>query len=454
VKTRAIRIIAIAGLVLSDCSFLQAQIPDWYSTHKSFKFPAEMYILGVGAGSGSSATENAKKAAQMDVVSQIRVQIQAEIKNVSESFQFNKDEQLFSDYRSKVRTAASEEITGMEVVETVTDKSTGTSYALVVLDRDKFCETMRGEMETGWKQADELRLAALDYAKRGKLSDAIQNLMDARKAVTPLLTKQTLYNVVAHSPYKPAVSFGPATLSSDIRKLLSQVKLAKLGGDKQKGKVGESFAEPFLVQVTLAQEGKSVPVVGSTLVFESSDKTKVGEATTDEGGTGSLSTTIRAMTGNGIRARLMFDNLGRDYDQSLLSSSVNFTWKAEASNVSFALKITAKSAKSSNSLKNAFSSAITQIGYKVVSSSNFVLEITVEAGQSGKVEGLAGTMYSVSADVVATLTDKESGNTLGTTRFTGKGLARSEAEATDRAVANVKIGQKELGELLETAVKK
>lgn len=454
VKTLSHRIV-VAGIIAVLISLqAPAQIPDWYTSHKNTRYPSEMYIVGVGSGSGTNAMEAAKKAAQMDVVSQIRVQVQAEVKNVSESFQFNKDEQIFSDFRSNVRTAVSDEITGMEVVETVADKATGAAYALVVLERDKYCETLKSEMESGWKQADELRSSSVEYAKRGKLNDAIQTLLEARKTITPLLPKQALYNAVAHTRYKPAVTFSPTAVTNDIRKILSAVKLEKKSGDKQKGKIGEIFAEPFVVLVTVATEGKSVPVAGSIVIFESSDKTKIGDATTDDQGLVSLSTTVRAMSGNGIRARVLFESLGREFDQSLNSSAVHFTWFAASSDVSFALKVNAKSPKMNESLKSSFSSAITQIGYKVVASSKYIIEVRVEGGPSSRVDGMAGTMFNVSADVIAVLMNRESGDELGSVRFTGKGLARSESEATEKAVGNVKIGQKDISELLEKALKK
>ena len=430
---------------------LFAQIPEWYTTHKNPRYPSEMYILGVGSGSGNNAVEAAKKAAQTDLVSQIRVQIQAQVKNVSESFQFNKDEQLSSDFRSNVRTAVNDEITGMEVAETVTDNSTGAAYALVVLERDKYCENLGNEMNSGWKQITDLRTASSDDAKKGKLNDAVQSLLDARVMVAPLVTKQALYNTISNTPYKQPVTFGPTTLTTDLRQLLSNVKLTKKSGDNQKGRIGETFAAPFVVQVMVNQNESSVPGIGATVIFETSDNIKVGDAVTDDQGQASMSTTVRAMKGNGIRARLSFRKLDRDFEQALISTAVTFSWKAEASNIVFALKIEAKSGKISSTLRNAFSSVITQIGYKVVNSSNHVIEVTTENAESSKVEGMAGTMYSVSAKVVATLIDKESNNTLGSVSFAGKGLARSESEAAEKAINNLQIGQNDLSDLLQKA---
>lgn len=453
-KTLARLAFAIFVLAVTALPGLLAQIPDWYSTHKDVRYPSETYIIGVGAGTGDKAMDAAKKAAQTDVVSQIRVQIQAEVKNISESYKFNDNEQLFSDFRSNVRTSVSDEITGMEVAETITDNSSGTVYALVVLERDKYCGTIRSELDAGWKQANDLRRGASAFGKQGKLNNAVQNLLEARKIISPLLPKQALYNAVSSTPYKTSYSFGPMTIAADIRTVLSDVTLEKMNGDKQKGKIGESFPKPFVVRVMMKVEGGSVPVTGTTVVFETPDNIKIGEATTDDRGMASLSSTVRAMTGNGIQARLSIPHLGREFDQNVLSSAVNFTWKAEGSNVSYSVKILVKSVPVASDLKRVFTSAITQIGYRVVSSSKYIVEVGVESGQSSKVEGMAGTLYSVSAEITATLIDKTNDNTFGSFKFSGKGLARSEEEALLKAVGNAKINLTDLSDLLQKALEK
>ena len=67
---------------------------------------------------------------------------------------------------------------------------------------------------------------------------------------------------------------------------------------------------------------------------------------------------------------------------------------------------------------------------------------------------MAGTMYSVNANVQTALMNKETDGPIGVQSFYGKGLARSESEAVEKAVANVKIGVKELADLLDNASQK
>ena len=59
----------------------------------------------------------------------------------------------------------------------------------------------------------------------------------------------------------------PSALTSGIRDALSGVRIEKISGDKQKGKIGENFPEPFIVQVTANEGENAVPVVGAAIVF-------------------------------------------------------------------------------------------------------------------------------------------------------------------------------------------
>ena len=69
--------IFLLSIVLVSLS--TAQIPDWYSTHTHPKYPASMFIIGIGSAAGATGAEAAKKSALSDIVSQFRVQLQSEL---------------------------------------------------------------------------------------------------------------------------------------------------------------------------------------------------------------------------------------------------------------------------------------------------------------------------------------------------------------------------------------
>ena len=124
----------ILVLVVTTATF--AQIPTWFSTHNHPKYPPSEYIVGVGTGGGATGVESAKKSALADIVAQLRVQVQSEVRSVTQNFSVNDDEQIYSDFKRQSRTVVSDEITGADVIETVVDELSSTTYALVVLNRD------------------------------------------------------------------------------------------------------------------------------------------------------------------------------------------------------------------------------------------------------------------------------------------------------------------------------
>ncbi|MCK9409754.1 MAG: LPP20 family lipoprotein, partial [Bacteroidetes bacterium] len=288
-----------------------AQVPQWYTSHSHPNYPSSEFIIGVGSGNGTTGAETAKKGALSDIVSQLRVQVQSEMKSVTESFAVNDDEQIYSDFKRQSRTMVSDEITGANVAETVTDDATATTYALVVLNRDSYSSSLRAELESGWKQASDLRAAAGEFFAKGKLNEAIQSLNQIKQVIAPLFAKQVLHNAAARSPFAFPSVFNPAALQTDIRSYLSQIKIEKKSGDGQKGKIGEKLSQPFTVVVT----ANGVPCAGVTVGYFLEGKTVLGEETTDEKGTASFTTIVRS--GNGIKAKLSVPGIGREYEQNL-----------------------------------------------------------------------------------------------------------------------------------------
>jgi hypothetical protein len=426
-------------------SLCYAQIPQWFSTHSHPKFPTSEFILGVGTGGGTTGAESAKKAALADIVSQLRVQVQSEMKTVTESFAVNDDEQIYSDFKRQSRTMVSDEITGADVIETVVDQQSATTYALVVLNREKYSASLRSELESGWKQASDFRSSAKEFASKGKLNEAIQSINQIKQVIAPLFAKQVLHNAAARSPFNSPSVFNPAALQTDIRTLLSQINVVKKGGDNQKGKIGEKFSKPFSVAVTV----QGIPCAGVTVIFQLDEKNVLGQAITDDKGMASFQTTIRAAKSDGIRAILSIKDLGREFNENLVSSSVSFNWSAESSNKTFVLEILSSNKKIADALRSKLSTSISQIGYKTVTKSNNIISVEVQGGPVNQIEGMAGTLYNLTLEVLVNLKDNSSNSTLGSIKVTSKGVGISEDDAMEKAASGLKIDQNELAILLE-----
>jgi hypothetical protein len=433
-------LLLVLHVAVASVSF--AQIPTWFSTHNHPKYPTSEYIIGVGTGVGATGAEAAKKAALADIVSQLRVQIQSEMKTVTQTFSVNDDEQIYSDFKRQSRTVVSDEITGADVIETVVDAQ-NTTYALVVLNRDKYSEALRSELESGWKQASDLRIAAKDFVAKGKLNEAIQSINQIKQVIAPLFAKQVLHNAAARIPFSFPLAFNPAALQNDIRTFLSQIKLQKKNGDHQTGKIGEKFSQPFVVFATV----NGVPCSGVTVIFQLDERNKLGEAITDEKGTASFLSNVR--TGNGMKAKVSLSGIGREFDENLNLTSVTFSWTAQASDKAFSVSANSKNKKVADVVQSKLSTAISQIGYKIVTMSNTSILVEISSVGINKIEGMAGTLYNLTLEATVNLKENTSNSIIGSAKFTAKGIGKSEDEAMEKAANALKIDQKELSELLQ-----
>jgi hypothetical protein len=430
---------------------LFSQVPPWAVTHKHPDYPTDEFILGVGYGTGEKPEETAKRLAQSDIGTQVRVKVQTEIKNVQQTYELNQSQETYADFKIKSTSIVDEQLTGAEIVETSVDPSTNTTYALAALNKSKFAGTIAAELTAGWNQAAELRDAAVVFLTHGKLNEAIQNLVEARTIVTNLLPKQALHDAVARTPFFGQPSLGPSALTSSVRDALAKVRILKKSGDKQRGKIGEKFPEPFVVQVTLVADEKPVPAAGVAVSFLNASGESVGEVITDAEGVATFSVQVRGNIGSQVRARLSLQMLGREFASNLNSSSVAFGCVLLDADVAFALKAEMLTVGPSDLLRSVVSNAVTHIGYHVVDMSRFALRVRFQSAQPTSIDGMGGTLFSVSSDVTIILTDKESNRILGSVGARSKGVAKSKEDALEKSIRELKINEQDLVSLLEKA---
>jgi hypothetical protein len=437
------RMTALAIVLCSSAVF--AQQPAWYTTHAHRDYQPAQYILGVGTADGANAIEKAKKNAQVEIVSQIRVQVKGEMKNISESFQINKNESIASDFSSTSRSIVNEEIAGISIVETYVDPSTQTAYALAALDRGQYARTLSDEMNAAWDQSLGLKTSADEYLKRGKLSDALQTCSEARSLLAAALPKKALHDAVAGRAYVPPHSITPVSLTTDMQTMLSKIRIEKLRGDGQTGKIGSRFVIPMAVRVLY----DDMPVSGAALIYETTDERTLSETTTDGKGEASYAGFVRSLPGNTVLVKPAFGTLSKEFQQSAASSSVRFTFAPQSSDITLEIAATGMKGQPVENVKMAFAAAAGKIGYRVAPSSRYRLEVVLRLKPASKTEGLSGIFYTVQLEAVSTLMDKQLNASLGSLSSTAAGGGKTEAEAAAKASGSITVDRMKLAELIE-----
>ena len=427
-----------------------AQPPQWALTHKNPNFPVEAYILGVGSAKGENADDAAKRLAQSDVASQVRVRVQTEIKNIQQTYELNNDERTFAEFRIKSTSVVDEELPGAQIIETQTDPATNTTYALAVLNKLQFARTIESELTRGWSQVSELVTTSSEFFRHGKITEALQSLADARQTAIGLLPKVALHDAVSPISYETMPSLGPAALASKIRNFISCIRVEKKDGDAQKGKIGDPFSRPFIVAVSVSVDSVEVLAAGVGVEFLSSTGELLGATTTDATGMAKFSTTVRATIGSSIRAQIALRSLAGEFDSNLAAKSTQFTYSTVDADVAFSVRIEVIPVSISNILSAALTDAVTKIGYQVVDMSRFEIVGSLRTSPASAITGLGGTIYNISCEATIYLQDKETGRTLGTIVIKSSGVGSTEEEAKEKA-AHITIDSSELFDLLEKA---
>ena len=441
----------IAFLAFAAATPAFPQIPEWAVSHKHVQYPAAEYILGVGQGTGEKADESAKRLAQSDIAMQVRLKVQGEIKNFQQAYGLNANEESYADFKIRSTSIVGEELTDGTIVEKVVDTSTSTTYVLAALNKEKFSNVLAAQLAAEWDRVRSCQHSAAEFLQQGKLTEAIQDLVQARVGVLETLPRQVLHDALARTPYPRIPSLSPSALTSTLREVLSGVRIEKMGGDKQRGKIGENFAEPFIVRVTEAMRNTSVPVVGAEIVFLNASGEQFGAALTDSKGTAACTIKAKGNIGKMLRARLFLPSLGWEFSSSLNSSSAVFDCALLDADVAFSLKVDVRSSRMNDALHSLVINAVTRAGYHIVDMSRFVLRVGFQTSSPSTVDSLDGTFYIVTSDLSVVLIDKDLNRTLGTVASQSKGVATSQDGALEESVHRLKLDGPELVSLLEKA---
>ncbi|MGA7160228.1 MAG: hypothetical protein WBZ48_04455 [Bacteroidota bacterium] len=440
--------VAILVIVLYTPGYSQA--PPWVISHQHINYPTSQFILGVGTGTGERAEENAKRLAQADIAWQLRVKVQTQIKSVQQTYELNQNQETYADFKIGSTSVVDEELTDAMTVETAVDSTTKTTYVLAALNKENFSGVIAAKLTAGWDQVKKLRDAAKNFLNRGNLGQAIQDLVAARASTINLLPKQALHDAIAPTPFLDEHSLGPSVLTSEIDDALSSVRIEKIGGDRQKGKIGEKFPQPFVVRVTAYEGGNFVPLVDDSIIFLNSSAVQYGEAVTDAKGVASCPIQARGGIGKQLRASLALHCLGNEFSSDLHSSSVVFRCILLDADAAFSVKVDAPSSGQSAFLRSAVADAVTHLGYQIVDMSRFMLRVELQTAPT-TVDSTDGMLYSASSDATIVLIDKESNRMLGSVIGKSNGVAKTPAAAVERSVRSIKFDEPELVLLLEKA---
>jgi hypothetical protein len=217
-----------------------AQRPDWVQG-TSKKFPAGLYLVGVGSGKTRDAAENQARAS---IAKNFKVEINATTGVVSTETLKRKDETVTGESQEKtvsdVEVGVRKTMEGIEISEVYEDPSTGTIHALAVLKRSKAQAILE----------DEIQGLDTEIVSLGKESDAATDKIEKLRL---MLRRKTL--MVSRDE-----------LNADYRVVdpASQSVPAPFSLEKERSRIASFLKNQFLVGVTATGDESSRMVQPAT----------------------------------------------------------------------------------------------------------------------------------------------------------------------------------------------
>lgn len=436
---------ATVGLMGVALALGQASPPEWYSSGRHPRYPAEFYFVGVGSG---STYEAAAAQAQVQISQQIQVTVQSEVTRRVDALAVDDRESVRDEYQSQVRSLSEADLTGAEVVERYS--AGGVHYVMLALDKRAYVQSLETDLSNLAQTAAQAAADAADMLSRGMLTPALEGLSSARRTAVQFAAKSAL--VSALGGVVPPLAADDGALLTRMRNIVAAVHLVPVSGNNQVVRVGDAFAQPLVVRAVYRGEGGAeVALSALPLALRDAAGKTLDRRLTDAAGTAAF--TPEAGTPGKGRFTVAVDPAAAPelVRKDLARREIAFEYEARSAGpFTFALTVYNLQGVREFRAEEVLAKSITALGHRVSSDGTMLLVGRFKAGEVHKVEGYGGSKYVAKTVLELFLKDIETGEVLGSVTLTAQGFDEaSEARATSKSYENIKLSRADLAKLLE-----
>ncbi len=428
-----------------------AQLPSW-AVNPQNMYPTQLYITGVGVSEDLAA---AKKQAKAEIASQIQTTIKSEITDIEQEMQFEGSTTAKSDFTQKIQEITEVSISGVTYPKS--EEQDGKFYVLGVLDKEQYLQDINAQLNTKFSAIMDLNSSIQDQLSGGGVLTALENYQKLTDQLNEFYGLRSIYNAVNSSPYSKEMPFSLNSVWTDIISLIRSIQISTVDGDNQTANIGQPLPEPVVAKVTYSKDGESVPVSGLMLKFENSDGSTLGKQETDSDGKASIRVT--AVAGNSPTrgsvevtfASMPFASLRKN----LRTKRVTFHYTIKQPSYSFQLHVTKDGSHLDSQFMKNLQQGLSSLGYTITDDAPVSVVADVNIIKSRQMSGFAGTQYMAEAQANVKLVENRTGNVIGQTQLTGRGLdSGSKDNAENMAIDRIDVSRSKLSQLFGDASSK
>ena len=440
----------IVSSILSISLLFAAGEPTWFATGKLPQYSIRYNYVGVGEGTTFSA---AQSAAQVAIAAQLEVTVASTIEMHTTAIETENSSYFRDTFKQSTESTINQSVKGIEVVKK--QKSNGKYYVFAVLNKTQYMNSLKVELDQLWAKISSYVIDARGFTKEGRIFPALENYMDVQEFIPGFYTKKAFYDALSSIPFRISQDITMGNVLTEMRDILSGVKIEIESGNKQSALIGGPLPNPLVFNVYLKQKQNKIPIPGMPLIIKYEDGKVVERVTTDEDGNIESYVTANptGKKGGKVFARPNLTGLPAFYKGYLKNAEASATYKiTDSPPIAFTLTVVDEEGTRLNKVEDKLTKSIEKMGYSVGPDAELALDGNVTIIDEKEVDGKSGRQYLVTAELDMFMVVKMNGEKVASFDAKGKGLSKKNImDANKKAFQKLKLSKKNLAGMLSEA---
>ncbi len=440
----------IVSSILSISLLFAAGEPTWFATGKLPQYSIRYNFVGVGEGITFSA---AQTAAQVAIAAQLEVTVASTIEMHTEAIETENSSYFRDTFKQSTESTINQSVKGIEVVKK--QKSNGKYYVFAVLNKTQYMNSLKVELDQLWAKISSYVIDARGFTKEGRIFPALENYMDVQEFIPGFYTKKAFYDALSSIPFRISQDITMGNVLTEMRDILSGVKIEIESGNKQSALIGGPLPNPIVFNVYLKQKKNKITIPGMPLIIKYEDGKVVERVTTDEDGNIESYVTANptGKKGGKVFARPNLTGLPAFHKGYLKNAEASATYKiTDSPPIAFTLTVVDEGGTRLNKVEDKLTKSIEKMGYSVGPDAELALDGNVTIIDEKEVDGKSGRQYLVTAELDMFMIVKMNGEKVASFDAKGKGLSEKNIkDANKKAFQKLKLSKKNLAGMLSEA---
>ncbi len=232
--------------------------PDWVLGKGHPNFPQQQYLVGIGFSDMNSVSAN--ESARSNLAKNFKVKIRSTMVDISTTKKTH--------IESVIETEVDTVLEGVEIKDGWLDQSKGVYYALAVMERSLAAASIKDKISKIESALKRNLNEGAEAAKKADVMNALSSYLSGYQRAPTLPPLKSALHIITPSEKNPEPqNMSAGEFESMVKRIVQNLNLATVSGDRQIVKTQKGVAEPLVAKVFLGTGEKETPVSNVPVIF-------------------------------------------------------------------------------------------------------------------------------------------------------------------------------------------